>query len=76
MNQAIKKRLAKLREQTTQKANGVVFVTHLDPGHYEVRHQNHTKDFTETVSVYRSEEEARQAVDKILQQGDYIPFWG
>ncbi|WP_303973925.1 hypothetical protein [Streptococcus merionis] len=76
MNQVIKKRLAKLREQTMQKASGIVFMTHLDPGHYEVRHQNHTKGFIEAVSVYRSEEEACQAVDKILQQGDYVLFGG
>ncbi|BDD41599.1 hypothetical protein [Streptococcus ruminantium] len=74
MNQAIKKRLAKLRDQTTQNASGIVFMTHITPRRYEVRHQTHTKTFMETVAIYQSEEEARKAVDKILTEGDYILF--
>ncbi len=45
MNQAIKKRLAKLRDQTTQNASGIVFMMHITPRRYEVRHQTHAKTF-------------------------------
>lgn len=75
MNQAIKKRLEKLKAQTTSNASGIVFLTRLSPSKYEVIHQEHNPRYKNTVAVYATEKEARGAVDKILTEGDYILFW-
>lgn len=75
MNQAIKKRLEKLKAQTTSNASGIVFLTRLSPSRYEVIHQEHNPRYKNTVAVYATEKEARGVVDKILTEGDYILFW-
>ncbi|CYU63904.1 hypothetical protein KVF93_05855 [Streptococcus equi subsp. zooepidemicus] len=75
MNQAIKKRLEKLKAQTTSNASGIVFLTRLSPSRYEVRHQEHSPRYKETVAVYATEKEAREVVDIIEKEGDYIIFW-
>lgn len=75
MSQTIKKRLSRLRDLTTQSSSGIVFMTLLESGDYEVRYQNHAKGFTERIAVYQSEEEAQNAINKIVQDGDYIVFY-
>ncbi|WP_449460365.1 hypothetical protein [Streptococcus suis] len=50
-------------------------MTLIEPGQYEVRHQNHAKGFTDSVTVYKTEAEAQKAIDEIKATGDYILFW-
>lgn len=75
MNRGIRKRLEKLKTQTTSNASGIVFLTRLFPSGYEVRHQEHSPRYKETVAVYATEKEAREAVDIVEKEGNYIIFW-
>lgn len=75
MNQAIRKRLEKLKAQTTSNASGIVFLTRLFPSGYEVRRQEHSPRHTDTVAIYATEKEAREALDIIEKEGNYIIFW-
>lgn len=75
MNQAIRKRLEKLKTQTTSNASGIVFLTRLFPSEYEVRRQDHSPHHKATVAIYATEEEARKAVDIVEKEGNYIIFW-
>lgn len=75
MNKAIKRRLEKLKERTSQQGISLIFITPLESGNYEVKHQDYTKGFTEVNYTYQSEEEAYRVASDIAREGDYILFF-
>ncbi|MGV3006011.1 hypothetical protein [Streptococcus pluranimalium] len=77
MNQTIKGRLGKLKEQAVykNKKGGTLIMTAYGNGVYEIIHQEYTPNFTnfkETKKRYNSREKADQALEEIAKTGDYI----
>lgn len=74
MSQALKKRLSTLKKSIDPPKSGVIFLTALKNGRYEVLVREGEDSQHEKPVEYRTKKEADEAVSNLTKRGNYVIF--